>query len=282
MQMSANSGISSKVQTKGVSGFWVILTIMTMACSTVPLSERKQVNLIPEKQLIAMSLNAYGDFLKDHPPVGPADKNSAMVKQVGSRIATSVINYMRQIKLADRIKGFSWEFNLVNSPEVNAWCMPGGKVVVYSGLLPVTKDETGLAFVMGHEIAHAVARHGNERMSQLLLAETGSIALDVALANKPDQTRALFGTAYGAGTQLGVLLPFSRLHETEADELGMIFMAMAGYDPRKAPEVWQRMIQIKTGPKPPEFLSTHPADNNRIEALKKFIPEALKYYKPRQ
>lgn len=259
----------------------VLLLTIFMACSTVPLSERKQVNLLPEKELIAMSLTAYGDFLKEHPPVSPAEGNSAMVKQVGSRIATSVINYLRQNKLSDRVKGFKWEFNLVNSPEVNAWCMPGGKVVVYSGLLPVTKDEAGLAFVMGHEIAHAIARHGNERMSQMLIAETGSLALDVALANKPAQTRALFGTAYGIGTQVGVLLPFSRLHETEADELGMIFMAMAGYDPRKAPEVWQRMIQLNSGPKPPEILSTHPADNNRIEALKKFIPEAMKYYKPR-
>lgn len=268
----ANSLLTPKV-------LWICILTVIFACSTVPLSKRKQVNLLPESELISMSLTSYSDFLSKNPPVATTDNQSAMIKQVGSKIAAAVTQYLSQNKMSERVKGFKWEFNLVNSPEVNAWCMPGGKVVVYSGLLPVTKDETGLAFVMGHEIAHAVARHGNERMSQMLLAETGGLALDVALANKPAQTRALFNTAYGVGSQVGVLLPYSRLHESEADELGMIFMAMAGYNPAEAPAVWERMMKLKTGPKPPEILSTHPADKNRIEAIRKFVPNALKFYK---
>ena len=227
-----------------------------------------------------MSLTAYGDFLSQNPPASTNDPNALMVKEVGRKISNAVLIYMSQNKLSERVSGYKWEFNLVNSPEANAWCMPGGKVVVYSGLLPVTKDEAGLAFVMGHEIAHAVARHGNERMSQTLLAQTGSLALDVALSNKPNETKSLLMAAYGAGAQVGVLLPFSRLHETEADKLGMIFMAMAGYDPNVAPQVWERMIKLSSGAKPPELLSTHPADQTRIQNLKKYVPTAMKYYKP--
>jgi len=262
---------------KNVARFIVIMLVVS--CSKVPLTNRNQLNLLPEKELIAMSLTSYGEFLSKNPPAPAGDSNAQMVKSVGSKISNAVINYMNQNKLQDRVKGFNWEFNLVNSPEVNAWCMPGGKVVVYSGLLPVTKDEAGLAFVMGHEIAHAVARHGNERMSQMLVAETGSIALDVAMKDKPSETRNMFMTAYGVGAQVGVLLPFSRTHETEADKLGMIFMAIAGYDPSQAPLVWQRMIKISSGSKPPEILSTHPADQTRINNLKKFLPTAMKYYK---
>jgi len=187
---------------------------------------------------------------------------------------------MRDNNLYDRIKDYKWEFNLVDSKDVNAWCMPGGKVVVYSGLLPVTKNEESLALVIGHEIAHAIARHGNERMSQQLLAATGGLALDVALINKPAETRQLFNTAYGVGANLGVLLPYSRLHETEADKLGLIFMAMAGYNPAIAPDFWKRMAAV-SGNKVPEILSTHPSNETRIHDLNKFMPTAMKYYKPR-
>ena len=256
----------------------LVLTAL-VACSKVPLTNRKQMNLLPESQLIAMSLTSYNEFLAQNPPVSASDADSRLVKNTGTKISAAVITYMGQNGFSDRIKGYKWDFNLVNSKELNAWCMPGGKVVVYSGLLPVTKDEAGLAFVMGHEIAHAVARHGNERMSQMLMAQAGGIALDVALANKPAETRALFMTAYGVGSQVGVMLPFSRMHETEADKLGMIFMAMAGYDPSEAPKVWERMIQMNKGPKPPEILSTHPGDQTRIANLKKYVPVAMKYYK---
>jgi predicted Zn-dependent protease len=160
---------------------------------------------------------------------------------------------------------------------VNAWCMPGGKVVVYTGILPVTKNENGLAVVMGHEIAHAIAEHGNERMSQELLRQAGGVALTVALKDNPEETRNLWLAAYGLGSEVGVMLPFSRLHESEADHLGLIFMAMAGYDPREAPDFWTRMAEAG-GQKPPEFLSTHPSDETRISSLNNWMPEALKYY----
>jgi predicted Zn-dependent protease len=177
-----------------------------------------------------------------------------------------------------RIKGFEWEFNLVDDKAVNAWAMPGGKIVVYKGILPITKNDTGMAVVMGHEIAHIVAKHGNERMSQQLVVQMGGMALDVAMKEKPEQTRAIFQQAYGVTTQVGVMLPYSRKHEYEADKLGLVFMAMAGYNPESAIKFWEKMM-AQGGAKPPEFLSTHPSDENRIAELKKYLPEAMKYYK---
>jgi len=258
----------------------ILLLIFFVSCSNVPLTERKQINLLPESQMVAMALTSYSDFLKEHPPVVNSNEDAQMVKRVGERVKDAVVQYMRDHNLYDRIKDYKWEFNLVDSKDVNAWCMPGGKVVVYSGLLPVTKNEESLALVMGHEIAHAIARHGNERMSQQLIAATGGLALDVALMNKPAETRQLFNTAYGVGANLGVLLPYSRLHETEADKLGLIFMAMAGYNPAIAPDFWKRMAAV-SGNKVPEILSTHPSSETRIHDLNKFMPTAMKYYKPR-
>jgi predicted Zn-dependent protease len=181
--------------------------------------------------------------------------------------------------MASEIKNYKWEFNLIESEEVNAWCMPGGKVVFYTGILPVTQTEAGIAVVMGHEIAHAVAEHGNERMSQSLIAELGGIALSEAVKNEPAQTQQLWFAAYGLGATVGVLLPFSRTQESESDRLGLIFMAMAGYNPQEAVNFWKRMAAQKGGNAPPEFLSTHPADETRIKDLQNEIPEAMKYYK---
>ena len=202
-----------------------------------------------------------------------------MVKRVGTRIQKAVEQYFQQKGLSQQLDGYAWEFNLVEDKEANAWCMPGGKVVVYTGILPITKNEAGLATVMGHEIAHAVARHGNERMSQALLTQMGGMALAVALDQQPSQTSQLWMAVYGMGAQVGILLPYSRLQETEADHLGLIFMAMAGYDPHEAVEFWQRMAEMKDGKAPPEFLSTHPSDQARIKKIKEFIPEAMKYYR---
>lgn len=255
------------------------LTIsLVLSCSKVPITGRKQMNLLPESELISLSLTEYQSFLKENPPVAAGDPQAAMVKQVGNKIQVSVAQFMAQQKQSDRLQGYKWEFNLVNDKTVNAWCMPGGKVVVYSGLLGVTQNETALAIVMGHEIAHAIARHGNERMSQQMIAQVGGTALDVALSTKPAETRALFNSAYGIGVSVGALLPFSRLQETEADKLGLVFAAMAGYDPREAPKFWQRMASAG-GAKVPEFLSTHPSDATRIKNLNNYMPEALKYYK---
>jgi predicted Zn-dependent protease len=247
------------------------------SCSTVPLSGRSQLNLLPESELMAMSVTSYGDFLKEN-KLSANQEQTAMVKRIGSKIAYAVERYLNENGLGGRIADYKWEFNLVEEATPNAWCMPGGKVVVYSGILPITLTEAGLAVVMGHEIAHAIARHGNERMSQAMLIETGGLALSSALQTKPQETQSLFMTAYGLGTTVGVSLPYSRSHESEADHLGLIFMAMARYNPEEAVTFWQRMEQ-SAGQKPPEFLSTHPADQTRIENLKKIMPEALTYYK---
>lgn len=259
--------------------FLFSLSLLAVACSKVPITNRKQVSLLPESELISMGLTEYQGFLRKNPPVATSSSDAQMVRRVGSNIQQAVTRYMNQHKMGKRLQGYKWEFNLVNDNSVNAWCMPGGKVVVYSGLLPVTQNENGLAIVMGHEIAHAVARHGNERMSQGLMAQMGGIALDVALMNKSNETRALFQTAYGVGATVGLMLPYSRLHETEADKLGLIFAAMAGYDPREAPKFWQRMSKVSGGGKPPELLSTHPSDERRIRDLNAYMPQALKYYK---
>jgi len=254
-----------------------LLAYYIVSCSKVPITNRKQTHLLPESQLIGMSLTEYRSFLQEHPPVA-GGTNVQLVKNVGARIQQAVIKFMSQNGEKDRIKGYKWEFNLVESKEINAWCMPGGKVVVYSGILPLTQTETGLAIVMGHEIGHAIAQHGNERISQQLIAAGVGLGLDYYLSNKPKETHDLFMAAYGIGAEVGVLLPYSRLQETEADKLGLVFAAMAGYDPREAIPFWQRMAKVG-GAKPPEFLSTHPGDERRIADLQEYMPKALKYYK---
>lgn len=255
----------------------VLLSLVS--CSRVPITGRHQVNMLPENLLVGMSITNYHTFLTQHPAAPATATDAQLVKTVGQRMATAVSIYMRQQKKSKRIKDYKWEYNLVNDPTVNAWCMPGGKVVVYSGIMPLTQGEAGLAVVMGHEIAHAIARHGNERMSQILLVNMGAIGLAVAMAEKPQQTNDIYNAAYGIGSNLG-LLAFSRLHESEADKLGLVFMAMAGYNPEEAIAFWRRMAK-QGGPKPPEWLSTHPSDETRIKAIEAFLPEAKKYYKSR-
>ncbi len=257
---------------------FVLMVFLLLSCSTVPLTGRRQLDLIPSSTMLSMSFQQYDDFLKKN-KLSTNREQTQMVKRVGQRIQKAVEQYMAENNLAHTLKDYHWEFNLVESPDVNAWCMPGGKVVVYSGILPITRDEAGLAVVMGHEIAHAVARHGDERMSQGLLVQTGGMALSVALASKPDSTRQLWMTAFGLGSSVGIILPYSRLHENEADRLGLVFMAMAGYDPHAAVPFWERMAAQKKGSAPPEFLSTHPADETRIRKIGAEIPEAMKYYK---
>lgn len=254
-----------------------VLVVLT-ACSTVPITGRSQLNLIPGSSMMAMSLQQYDSFLKEN-KLSTDKAQVAMVKSVGARIQTAVERYFASVGAGSRLSGYKWEFNLVENKEVNAWCMPGGKVVVYSGILPVTQGEAGLAVVMGHEIAHAVAEHGNERMSQGLLAQFGGMALSEALSARPEATRNLWMSAYGVGVQYGAVLPYSRLQENEADRLGLIFMAMAGYDPNEAVNLWQRMASQKDGKAPPEFLSTHPSDAARIANIRQLIPEAMRYYK---
>lgn len=255
----------------------LIAALMFQFCSLVPLTGRRQLSLVTDADMFATSLVQYDQFLKEN-KLSTNQTETNLVKRVGNRIQNAVTVYFAQNNLSQELNGFAWEFNLIESEEVNAWCMPGGKVAVYSGMLPVTQNESGLAVVIAHEIAHAVAKHSNERMSQALLAQLGGQTLAVALQEKPQQTQQIWMTVFGLGVQLGAVLPYSRLQEGEADHLGLIFMAMAGYDPNSAVVFWQRMSQ-KAGPKPPEFLSTHPSDKNRIRKIKSEITEAMKYYK---
>lgn len=257
---------------------FLVFSAFLMSCSTVPITGRKQMNLLPESEVMAMSLSQYSDFLSQN-KLSEDKENVEMVHRVGNRIALAVEKYFTEHGMSDRLNNFEWEFNLVEEDTPNAWCMPGGKVVVYTGILPITENETGLAVVMGHEIAHAVARHGNERMSQQLTVQGLGTALAIAIDEKPEQTKNLFMAAYGLGSQLAYVLPYSRTHETEADQMGLIFIAMAGYNPQEAVDFWQRMSELG-GEKPPEFLSTHPTDETRINNLKKFMPEAMTYYNP--
>lgn len=258
-----------------------LLAASIVACSTNPVTHRKQLKLVSEQELQAMATQQYQQFLSENRVVSPsADRDAEMVRRVGQRVANAITEYYRSNNLGNALDGYQWQFNLVNNPEANAWCMPGGKVVVYTGLLPITQNEAALAMVLGHEIAHAVLQHGNERMSQGLVQQLGGVALSVALSSQPAATQNLFLNAYGVTSQVGVLLPFSRKQELEADRYGMIWGAMAGYNPREAIALWQRMEKASNGQEPPEFLSTHPSSGNRIAQLEKYLPEALKYYKP--
>lgn len=252
--------------------------LVTVSCSTVPITGRSQLNIIPGSSMLSMSLSQYDTFIKEH-KLSTDRAQTEVVKRVGVRVQNAVERYFASQGMSSRLSSYKWEFNLVEDKQINAWCMPGGKVVVYTGILPVTRGETGLAVVLGHEISHAIAEHGNERMSQGLLAQFGGMALAEAIASKPAATQQLWMSVYGVGAQYGAILPYSRMQESEADHLGLIFMAMAGYDPNDAVPFWQRMAAQSGGKAPPEFLSTHPADATRIESIKKLIPEAMRYYK---
>jgi predicted Zn-dependent protease len=250
--------------------------LLTESCSTVPLTGRSQLSLLPESSMVEMSLTSYSDFLKEN-KLSVNASQTQQIKRVGAKVSAAVETYLKNNGFTSYIENFKWEFNLVQDDVPNAWCMPGGKVVFYTGILPLTQNDAGVAVVMGHEIAHAVARHGNERMSQTMLVEMGGMALSEAAKKQPERTKAIYSSAYGLGMQVGVTLPFSRRHELEADEMGLIFMAMAGYDPRESIAFWRRMA-AKGGSGSPEFLSTHPVDTRRIAELEKLMPEAMKYY----
>jgi len=254
----------------------IFIGIAIISCSKVPITGRKQLKLLPNSMMMEMGQSNYAAFLKENPAVNPPTRASSEVTAVGLRISQAVEKYMKDNGLSKKIEGYKWEFNVVDSKEVNAWCMPGGKVVVYTGILPLTKDDAGLAVVLGHEIAHAIADHGNERMSQELTIQAAGIGLDIYMQQKPQQTRDIFMTSFGVGSQLGILA-YSRTHELEADKLGLVFMAMAGYDPERAVTFWQEMSKAG-GNKPPEILSTHPSDQHRIAQIQAFLPEAKKYY----
>lgn len=258
-----------------------LVAAAVVACSTNKITGRSQLHLLPESELQAMGAQQYQQFLAENKVVSPsADRDAEMVRRVGQRLAGAVERYFASKGLQDQLQGYNWQYNLVADNQANAWAMPGGKVVVYTGLLPYTRNEAALAVVLGHEITHAVFQHGNARMSQAMLAQGLGSALSVALSNKPAATQNIFLQAFGVGSQLG-MLKFSRSDESEADHYGLIWTAMAGYNPQEAIPFWERMAQAQQNTqKPPVFLSDHPSDQQRIEDIRKWMPEAMKYYKP--
>ena len=271
---------SWKIFPRGLSA-GLILTLFLLSCSTVPLTGRSGLSLVSDSQVVTMSYQQYSEVLKKAKLSNDTGKVQ-MVRRVGGRIAGAAESFLRESGMAGDISLYKWEFNLIEDDKtVNAWCMPGGKVAVYTGILPITRDETGLAVVVGHEVAHAIAKHGNERMSQALLVQLGGMGLSAALATQAAATQELFLQLYGAGANVGYMLPYSRLQENEADRIGLVLMAKAGYDPRAAVGLWQRM-SAQGGGRSLEFLSTHPAPETRIAKIQSLLPEALRYYRAPQ
>jgi predicted Zn-dependent protease len=261
----------------------IALVSLIWACQRVPLTGRKQlVGFVSNEEMMNMSFTEYKGFMDTSKVVSYNTKDAEMIGRVGGRIKTAVENYLIQNNYSQVIDGYQWEFKLVQNKELNAWCMPGGKVCFYTGILPICKDEAGVAVVMGHEIAHAIASHGRERISQAFLAngitQIGAVGIGVYTGDQ--KAMEIAGQVFGIGSQLTYVLPNSRNQESEADKLGLIFMAMAGYNPQNAVEFWKRMAEAGAkSQKPPKLLSTHPADENRISDLEKQMPQAQKYYK---
>ncbi|WP_339864992.1 M48 family metallopeptidase [uncultured Algoriphagus sp.] len=251
--------------------------LILYSCAKVPLTGRNQLSLVSNEEIQPMVDEQYDQVLKEDKVVTNTADGQKVLK-VGKRMAQAVESYLTSQGYSELANSFDWEFNLLQSDQVNAWCMPGGKVAFYTGIMPLTQTETGIAVVMGHEIAHAVASHSAERMSNGMVANLGVSVLSSAIGQNPSMTQAIFLQSVGIGGELG-MLSFSRKHELEADELGLTFMAIAGYDPREAPIFWERMLANENGQAPPEFLSTHPASQTRIDKLNKHMPEALKFYK---
>lgn len=252
-----------------------VLALTAYACAKVPLTGRNQLALVSSEEIQPLVNEEYQKSLKAN-KVLTNTKDGQMIVQVGKKMSAAVEKYLVDNGYESLVGDLAWEFNLLESDQVNAWSMPGGKVAFYTGILPITQNETGVAVVMGHEIAHAVASHARERMSNGLILNFGLSAVSTAMGQNPTLTQQILLQSVGMGSQLG-MLSFSRKHELEADELGLIFMAMAGYDPREAPSFWDRMA-AKGGQAPPEFLSTHPGPDRRIDRLNANMPKALEYY----
>jgi len=254
----------------------MVFLVVFASCARVPITGRRQLSLVNESEVMTMSLTQYDTFLKNNKTSGNRT-DADRIRRVGGNIAAAVNRYFAARGQSQYLEGYRWEFNLIEDKSVNAWCMPGGKVVVYTGILPLIKNDDQLATVMSHEIAHAVARHGSERMSQQLVQQGFGVALSIALAEKPQQTQQLAMMAFGIGSTVGIMLPFSRKHEYEADEMGLCFMAMAGYNPAESIDFWRTMA-LNANSSTPEFISTHPLDEKRIARITEKIPEAMGYY----
>ena len=254
----------------------IMAILLFSSCGNVPVTGRRQLLLVSDAEVISASLTQYNDYMKTA-TISANKTQSAMVERVGKNIAKATEAYLRQDGRENEIAHFSWEFVLVKSDEVNAFCMPGGKIVVYEGLLPLMASEDELAVVVGHEVGHAVSKHSNERMSQALLAQFGASIVNVALSKKSEAMQSVGNTVFGLGAQLGVMLPYSRTHEYEADYVGLVFMAMSGYNPGSALAFWQKMSNLSGGGNTVDFLSTHPSDSKRIAEIQRRLPEVEKF-----
>ena len=258
---------------KGIFISGLLIVLLAIACATNPVTGKKTWALVSNSEIFASSFSQYGEFLKTNKVItGTTD--AKRVETVGMKIKAAAEKLLKAKGTAGQLEGYAWEYKLVDSKEVNAWCMPGGKIVFYSGILPICKDEAGMATVMGHEVAHALANHGQQRMSAGLMQQLGAGVAQAAVGGKSAETQALVMQAYGVGTQVGGMLPFSRSHETEADEIGLTLMAIAGYNPETSVAFWERMSANSGGSAPAEIMSTHPSDATRIANLKKLIPKA--------
>ncbi len=251
----------------------IVLGLIVISCAKNPFTGKSTMAFVPNSQIFPSAFQQYGQFLSENKVIkGTAD--AKRITNIGTKIKVASERYLNAIGKSDYLKDYEWEYNLVDSKEVNAWCMPGGKIVFYTGILPICKDDAGIAAVMGHEVAHALANHGQQRMSAGLLQQLGAVGTQVAVGNKSAETQALAMQAYGAASQVGGMLPFSRAHESEADMIGLTLMAIAGYDPINAVKVWERMSAQSGGQAPPEFLSTHPSNQTRINELTALLPQA--------
>lgn len=254
------------------NSLYLLIFLLIYSCSTVPITERKRVNIVDDSQILPASFAQYETFLKEN-KLSKDIATTEEIREIGIKIAKSVDRFMRSNGMTEEANNYKWEFNLVDNDEMNAWCLPGGKVVFYTGILPVCKNKDGIAAVMGHEIAHAFAKHGQERMTSSYGQQLGGMAVAIGTSGQDYETQVIWNSIYGLSSQVG-MLAYSRTHETEADKLGMVFMTMAGYDPEESIELWRRMKESKKGASPPEFLSTHPSNDTRIENLIKYLPVA--------
>ncbi|MFY0604130.1 MAG: M48 family metallopeptidase [Flavobacteriaceae bacterium] len=256
----------------------VLVSFLLVECSTVPITGRKRINFVKDAQVLPASFAQYKGFLEKN-KLSTDKTQTAQIKEIGAKVSAAVDRFMRANNMQKEADSYKWEFNLIEDKTVNAWCLPGGKVVFYTGILPICANEDGIAAVMGHEVAHAFAKHGQERMSSGQLQQLGGIAVALGTSSKSDNAQKIWNTAYGLGSGVG-MLAFSRTHETEADKLGLVFMIMAGYNGAEAAEVWVRMSAGSKGKKaPPQILSTHPSNDSRIKTLRAYLPEATRLAK---
>src|SRR5690554_2173631 len=266
-----NSDKIYSMKLRKIIGAMVFLLLIT-ACSTNPFTGKQTMALVPNSQLFPTAFQQYNQVLKESKVV-TGTSESEMISRVGQRIAIAAERWLNANGYAGYLKDYKWEYKLIEDKTVNAWCMPGGKIVFYTGILPIAQSETGVAAIMGHEVAHALANHGQQRMSADYIQQGVALAGNIAIQN--DNDRAAFNQYYGIGSQVGVMLPFSRSHEAEADKIGLILMALAGYNPSEAAELWKRMEANSGGNAPPEILSTHPSNASRIQNIQSLVPMAV-------